>query len=89
LRSEPPCQAFYPRPRRIGTGLISDRAPTGIGDTQTINRERPAALHSQRLSHDRCEPGERKHCQRLTGDLMTKEIAKNKCYDQGGRGLMV
>jgi hypothetical protein len=26
---------------------------------------------------------------KIAGDVGTKEIAKNNCYDQGGRGLMV
>jgi hypothetical protein len=50
---------------------ISDRTPTGIGDTQTLNCERPA-VPSERLGHDRCQPGERKHCQRLMRDAVTE-----------------
>jgi hypothetical protein len=46
-----------------------DRLPTGIGDTQTLNCERPA-VHSQHLSHHLCEPSERKLCQRLTREAM-------------------
>jgi hypothetical protein len=35
---------------------------------------------------DSCLAGDLQRAERL---LDTKEIAKNNCYDQGGRGLMV
>ena len=44
---------------------------TSVCDAHTLDLEGPA-VHSQRLSHHRCEPGEHEHCQHLVRETMAK-----------------
>ena len=44
---------------------------TSVCNTHTLDREGPA-VHPQRLSHHRCEPGEHEHCQHLVRETMAE-----------------